>query len=101
MLTALQWAFWVVGVGLQVLLIVALAQGPRREFPALFAYILCLLGTTATDIIAFRLFGKRSPTYITSYWMSELVRQSALFAVVVSLALQVIPMSRRTEVLAR
>jgi len=100
-INVVQWAFWVIGLGLQVLLTVTLSQGAGREFPALFAYILSLLATTAADILAFAFLGKASSTYRSYYWSAELVRQSVLFAMVVSLAMHVVPAGRKTEAAGR
>lgn len=101
MLRALQWAFWVVGLGLQVLVLSTAFQGVVREFPALFAYVVCLLGTTLADIIASQFLGKASPSFKLYYWCAELIRQSVLFAMVVSLAVHVVPSGRRNEVFTR
>lgn len=101
MLTVVQWAFWVIGLGLQVLLTVALSQGAGREFPILFAYILCLLVTTAVDILAITFFGRTSFSYQRYYWSAELVRQSVLFAMVVSLAMHMMPAGRKSDAAAR
>lgn len=101
MVKALQWVLWVVGLGLQSLLIATLFHGAGREFPALFAYVICLLGTTTADILAFVLLGKSSSSFAMYYWSAELVRQSVLFAVVVSLAVHVIPNGRRAEAYGR
>jgi len=101
MLRALQWAFWVIGLGLQVLVLSTAFQGVVREFPALFAYVVCLFGTTLADIIASQFLGKKSPSFVLYYWCAELVRQSVLFAMVVSLAMHVVPSGRRNEMLTR
>ena len=101
MLKALQWAFWVIGLGLQVLVLSTAFHGVVREFPALFAYVVCLFGTTLADIIASQFLGKTSSSFKLYYWCAELVRQSALFAMVVSLAMHVVPSGRRNEMLTR
>lgn len=101
MINALQWMLWIVGLGLQSLLIATLAQGAGREFPALFAYVICLLGTTTADILAFVVLGKKSSSFVMYYWSAELVRQTALFAMVVMLAVGVIPSGRKSEAYSR
>ena len=101
MLRALQWAFWVIGLGLQVLVLSAAVQGVAREFPALFAYVVCLFGTTLADIVASQFLGKASHSFKLYYWCAELVRQSALFAMVVALAMHVVPPGRRNEAFTR
>jgi hypothetical protein len=101
MLPFLQWAFWAIGLGLQILLILALSQGAGRYFPTLYAYIVCLLGTTVADILAVLTLGKKSTAYLSYYWSAELVRQSVLFVLVVSLAIHVAPANRRTNAMSR
>ena len=101
MLRALQWAFWVIGLGLQVLVLSTALQGVAREFPALFAYVVCLLGTTLADIVASQFLGKASHSFKLYYWSAEVVRQSVLFAMVVSLAMHVVPSGRRNEAFTR
>lgn len=101
MLRFLQWAFWVVGLGLQLLVLSTALQGVAREFPALFTYVVCLVGTTLADIVASQFLGKSSHSFKLYYWCAELVRQSALFAMVVSLAMHVVPPGRRSDALTR
>ena len=101
MLFFLQWACWAVGLGLQILLILTLSQGAGRYFPTLYAYIVCLLGTTVADILIVQLLGGTSPSYRRYYWSAELVRQSVLFVLVVSLAMHVAPVNRRTNAMVR
>jgi hypothetical protein len=86
-MNVLQWSLWLVGLTLQSLLLIALAHGAGKQFPALFAYVVCLLGTTTADILAFVVVGRTSASFVTYYWSAEMVRQSMLFALVVSLAL--------------
>ena len=101
LLSSLQWAFWVVGLGLQILLILTLSQGAGRYFPTVYAYIVCLLGTTVADILAVQILGRKSAGYLNYYWSAELVRQSVLFVLVVSLAIHVAPVNRRTNAMTR
>lgn len=97
----LQWALWLMGLSLQSLLLAALSQGSGRQFPALFAYVLCLLGTTTAEIVAFMAFGKSSSAFGAYYWSAELLRQTSLFALVVSLAAHVIPTDRKGDAYGR
>jgi hypothetical protein len=100
-LIVLQWIFWVIGLSLQLLLTATLWQRAGREFPALFAYIGCLVVTTTADILAYAVLGKSSYYYRTYYWSAELLRQTALFALVISLAMHMMPHGRRTAAFAR
>jgi hypothetical protein len=97
----LQWALWLVGLGLQSLLLAALSQGAGRQFPPLIVYVLCLLGTTTAEIIAVQAFGRSSSSFGVYYWSAELVRQTALFALVVSLAAHIIPTDRKGQAYGR
>lgn len=97
----LQWPLWMVGLTLQSLLIAALLQGAGRQFPAMFTYVVCLLGTTTVDIIATLAFGTGSSSFKTYYWSAELIRQTALFALVASLTAHAVPAGRRADTYGR
>jgi hypothetical protein len=79
MLNALQWSFWLLGLGLQGAVFLTLAHGPWREFPALFAYIAALAVTTSGEILTYTMLGKTSASFKNYYWSAELIRQTALF----------------------
>lgn len=97
----LQWAFWIIGLNLQLLVISAFLQGAVRQFPIIFGYCVCLLVTTVTDIGAYTLLGSRHPAYATYYWLAELIRQSGLFCVVISLVMDALPEGRNRTALLR
>jgi hypothetical protein len=97
MVNLLQWVLWAIGLGLQGLLLLTLFQGSWREFPALFAYMAALVATTSGEIIASTVLGKRSVYFLNYYWSAELLRQTALFAVVVSLVVHAFPGERKSE----
>jgi hypothetical protein len=101
MLKALQWSFWFIGLGLQGAVFLTLAHGPWREFPALFAYIASLAVTTSGEILTYTMLGKTSASFKNYYWSAELIRQTALFAVVVSLAVHALPPGRKAEAYGR
>lgn len=91
----LQWTLWALGLGLQYLVLNALVRGPLREFKIVFVYVFLLLATTVGDIAALYTVGRSSTFYPRYYWAAELTRQTAMFAVVVSLIVGVIPESNR------
>ena len=97
----LQYAFWLIGLALQHLVLVAMLGGAYRQFPILFAYTLCLLGTTVADIAIFFTIGDTHPLYSEYYWSAELLRQSGLFSVVISLLLDVMPAGAQRKTLLR
>ncbi len=98
---SLQWPFWIIGLTFQYLVTQALLSGPFRQFTVLFAYLLCLTITTITDILMRLDVGKLGTTYIRYYWAGDLLRESALYAVVISLVLHAMPNSRRRAALLR
>ena len=96
-----QWAFWIIGLTFQYLVTQALLSGPFRQFTVIFAYLLCLAITTITDILMRLDVGKLGSTYIRYYWAMDLLRESAVYAVVISLVLHAMPDSRRRAALLR
>lgn len=96
-----QWAFWIIGLTFQYLVTQALLSGPFRQFTVIFAYLLCLAITTIADILMRLDVGKLGSTYIRYYWAMDLLRESAVYAVVISLVLHAMPDSRRRAALLR
>jgi hypothetical protein len=90
----LQWGSWVIGLGLQYLVTLALLSGSFREFPVIFGYLLCLVVTTITDILIFLDVGQLG-RFSTYYWTADLLRETAMYAVVISLIVKVMPNTRR------
>jgi hypothetical protein len=85
----LQYASWLVGLPLELLIIGALLRGAYRRFPLLLIYSVALFLTTVIEIsvnqayfsgIHFRY------SRATYYWVDEGIRQGLLFAVVLSWA---------------
>ena len=97
----LQWVLWIAGLSLQFLVLAALLAGPYKQLPILFAYSICLLVTTVVDIAVYHAIGNTHPSYYDYYWGAELVRQSGLFALVVSLVLDVMPEGNRRKLILR
>jgi hypothetical protein len=100
-MTYLQWSFWIVGLTLQYLVTQALLAGPFRQFTVIFGYLLCLIVTTLTDILMSFDIGRLASTYSRYYWTADVLRESALYAVVISLVLHAMPDSRRRSALLR
>src|SRR4051794_17443264 len=96
-----QWPFWIIGLTLQYLVTQALLSGPFRQFSVIFGYLLCLTLTTLTDIVMYLDVGNIAVTYNRYYWAGDLLRESALYAVVISLVLHAMPDSRRRAALLR
>lgn len=89
MRAVLQYAIWVVGLPLELLIIGALLRGSYRRFPLLLLYSVALFLTSVIEVsvnqayFAGIRFGYSRATY---YWVDEGIRQGLLFAVVLSLA---------------
>jgi hypothetical protein len=98
---SLQWPFYIIGLALQYLVTQALLSGPFRQFAVIFAYLLCLTITTLTDMVMWLDLGRLASTYSSYYWAADLLRESALYAVVISLVLHAMPDSRRRAALLR
>jgi hypothetical protein len=90
---------WLVGLPLEFLVISALARGPYRRFPLVFAYAAALFVTTLVEIPPFvEAFVTRSSAIwrhaAKVYWVDELILQVLVFALVISLVNQAISTSR-------
>jgi hypothetical protein len=97
----LQWSLWAVGLILQYFVLVALLRGAYREFRVVFAFVFILIATTIGDIVALYTVTRTSDFYRVYYWCAELTRQTALFAVVVSLVIGIVPQSARRRTILR
>jgi hypothetical protein len=89
MRAVLQYGFWLVGLPLELLIIGTLLRGAYRRFPLLLLYSVALFLTTVIEVSVNQAYfaGIRfaySPA--TYYWVDEGIRQSLLFAVVLSFA---------------
>jgi hypothetical protein len=96
---ALRLALWLIGLTLQYLALSALLRGKWRVYPLVFAYVALLLATTIVDIGVY--FTSSSRIWAIYYWCAELVRQTAMYAVVISLAIKSLPYGRSRPALVR
>jgi hypothetical protein len=90
----LQWSFWIVGLGLQYLVLAALLSGDWKRYWTIVLYLCCVVGTTIADISFALDASTNTRNYYYFFYFAELIRQTALYLVVVSLVLQVLPDSR-------
>jgi hypothetical protein len=92
MMQVLQAVFWIVGLGLQFVVLSALLAGRVREFLAVFLYTVSLFITTIVDII-FRLDdgGRLTKTWSQVFWTGDFIRLAGLYAVVISLMVYATP----------
>ena len=87
--TAFQYACWLIGLSLELLVIASLLRGGYRRFPLLLVYSVALFLTTVIEISVNQAYFSgtalaHSPA--TFYWVDEGIRQGLLFAVVLSWA---------------
>jgi hypothetical protein len=85
-----QFLMWAAGLIVQYLVISALLRGGWKQFPLVLLYVVVLSFTTLTDIAAFFVLREKR-SWSLYYWSAELIRQSALYAVIVSIGLRVLP----------
>ncbi len=90
----LQWGSWGIGLVLQYLVTLALLSGSFREFPIIFGYLVCLIVTTVIDVLMYLDVGQLAK-FTTYYWTADLLRETAMYAVVISLIMKVMPDNRR------
>jgi len=78
MIKAIQYIAWVVGLGLNLLVISALLRGSYREYRLVFVYSIALLLTTVVEIA--------SPPEVRAlyYWINESFLQVLVFCVVIA-----------------
>jgi hypothetical protein len=89
MQAVVQYVEWLIGLPLELLIIAALVRGPYRRFPFLLLYSVALFLTTVIEISVNQAYyaGIRfAHSRATYYWIDEGIRQSLLFATVLSLA---------------
>lgn len=75
---------WAIGLLLQLLVVSALVRGAYRKFPFVFVYCLTLLLATITEVAAFT----ASALAKSLYWVNEVILQTLIFCVVISLIYQ-------------
>jgi hypothetical protein len=87
MRAALQYAGWLIGLPLELLIIAALLRGAFRRLPFLLLYCVALFLTTVVEISVNQAYYSGihlSASRATYYWIDEAIRQLLIFAVVVS-----------------
>jgi hypothetical protein len=83
------WALWGVGTVLQILVIAVLLRGQHyRKFPLVFLFVIVLFLTSVADASAFLEIGQWTNVSRKYFWLNEVIRQSMMFAVVISLVIR-------------
>lgn len=93
-----QFVLWIIGGVLQVMVLAALIRGAFRKFPFLFAFCIILFLTTVVEIAATTEVGLLNYTY---YYYDEILRQTGILAIVVSLILKSTPPGPKRAPFAR
>jgi hypothetical protein len=97
----LQWSLWAMSLALQYLLVSVLILGAYKEFTAVFVYAVCLALTTLIEIVG--TVGGRAINHAVAdyYWINEMLRQTSLYCVVISLVLHAMPSNQKRSALIR
>ncbi len=82
---AIQWTLWIVGLGLQFLVLSALLAGPIREYTAVFVYSAVLFLTNVIEIIASWEQRGNAELWQNVFWGCDFARLLGLYGVVISL----------------
>jgi hypothetical protein len=97
--------FWsilgLVGLGLQLLLLRALAGGSWRKYPLVFAYCIVLTIATGVDAYNFLGGGMNSVDYRKFYWINDSVLRSLLYFMVIALTYQAMEGHPKRTLVAR
>lgn len=97
-----QYLLWIVGLSLQILVLSALVRGAFRKFPIVFFYSICLFLTTVIEISAATDVGLLNYRNWQQYfYYDELLRQTGLLAIVVSLIVKATPPGPKRAPFAR
>jgi hypothetical protein len=97
----LQWSLWAMSLALQYLLVSVLLLGTYKEFTAVFVYALCLALTTLIEIVV-NVGGTAVMHAMADYfWINEMLRQTSLYCVVISLVLHAMPNNQKRSALIR
>jgi hypothetical protein len=97
----LQWSLWAISLALQYLLLSALLLGTYKEFTAIFVYALAAALTSLVEIVVALDVGNLSRAWRDYFWIGELIRQSGLYCVVISLVLHAMPSNQKRSALIR
>jgi hypothetical protein len=87
-MNVLQWMFIVAGAVVQLLLIAVLVRGSYRTFPFLFAYAVAAFLATAVEVAAILDLMWWSTYTYKYYWINDLILQSLIMLLVLSLVYQ-------------
>jgi hypothetical protein len=101
----LQYIFWTLGLGLQVVLINALLRGSWRRQPLIFVYCIALFLTTTLEVATSTMARSGARALARSwrvyYWIDDAILQTLIFCVVISLLYQATRKSGTGTVLRR
>lgn len=102
---ALQYAFWAIGLFLQLALVRSLVRGPYQRYPLVTVYAIALFLTTVVEVSASTAArsGVRLPvrSWRLYYWINDAILQALVFAIVISLIYRAISRSDTRAALRR
>lgn len=97
-----QYTLWIAGLCLQVMVLGVLIRGAFRKFPFLFAFCICLFLTTVIEISAATDVGLLNyKAWQEYFYYNEMLRQTGILAVVVSLIVKATPAGPKRQPFAR
>jgi uncharacterized BrkB/YihY/UPF0761 family membrane protein len=94
----LQGALWIIGVGLQILVITSLLRGAHKRFPFVLAYSMTLFLTTVVEIASMIDKGGFTAKAANFYWINDLILTSLVYCVVISLIYSSLSPDRRARI---
>src|SRR6266542_6052144 len=100
----LQYVTWIVGLGLEALVITALLRGAYRRFPIIFTYCCIQFCTIVIEVAAYTakassFLGHLRMSRARYYWGIDAILQVLVFAVVISLTYQASAKTRHRELM--
>ncbi|HUS07731.1 MAG TPA: hypothetical protein VMZ52_15600 [Bryobacteraceae bacterium] len=97
----LQYSLWIIGLVLQYLVISALLGGAYKRFIAVSLYAVAIAVTGLLEIFIVLDGSVVSREWRRYFWINEMIRQTGLYCVVVSLVLHAMPKSQTRAMLIR
>jgi hypothetical protein len=97
----IQWTLWIVGLGLQFLVVSTLMAGPMRDYTAVFVYAVILFFTTIVEMLPIVDQGRITVLSANIYWICEFFRQASMVFVVLSFVTRAVPDEARRSMVRR
>jgi hypothetical protein len=101
MRNVIQWTLWIVGLGLQFLVVSTLMAGAMRDYTAVFVYAVILFFTTIVEMLPIVDQGRITVLSANIYWICEFFRQASMVFVVLSFVTRAVPDEERRSMVRR